>query len=78
MSEYREYLSHTIPSKISAVSRMAVKIKDNFYTFEASQERTVEDVEGIDIEKEYQLLFDDLNDCIDAQVQELVSYLKNK
>lgn len=57
---------------------MAVKIKDNFYTFEASQERTVEDVEGIDIEKEYQMLFDDLNDCIDLQVQELASYLKNK
>ena len=71
------YVSHTIPSKITATSRMAVKIRDNYYTIEATEERTIETVEGIDMDLEWTMLFDDLNDVVDMQLQDIVNTFKN-
>ena len=66
------YESKAKVSKISATSRVAIKIKDNYYTVEYNEERTVPDVEDIDIEAERKILFDDVNTIVDSQCEEII------
>lgn len=56
-------------SKISATSRASLKIKDNFFTVEYSEERVIPDLEGIDIEQEKQALWDAVNAEVDNQAE---------
>ena len=67
-----EYTSKAIVTKISATSRVAIKVRDNFYTVEYSEERAVPDVEGIDIEAERVALFDAVNAIVDAQADDII------
>ena len=66
------YESKAIVTKINATSRIAIKIKDNFYTVEYSEERSIPDVEGIDVEQERILLFDAVNGVVDAQAEDII------
>ena len=55
------------------MSRAAIKIRDNFYTVEYQEERSLpEDVE-FDIEQERQLLWDETNKVVDNQIQEILT-----
>lgn len=67
-----EYTSKAIVTKISATSRVAIKVRDNFYTVEYSEERAIPDVEGIDIEAERVALFDAVNAIVDAQADDII------
>lgn len=66
------YESKAIVSKINATSRVAIKIKDNYYTVEYSEERIIPDVEGIDMEQERLMLFDSVNAVVDAQAEDIL------
>ena len=67
--------SKSIPITIKATSRVALKIKDNFYTVEYSEERAVpDDVE--DMEFERSALWDDVNKCVDDQCEEILKTFK--
>ena len=63
-------------TKITATSRCAIKIKDNYYTLELSEERTMPDNEEIDLDKEYKALFDSINIEIDNQMQDVLNSIK--
>lgn len=65
--------SKAIVTKINAVSRVAIKVRDNFYTIEYSEERTIPDVEGIDLEAERTMLFDDVNAVVDKQAEDIIN-----
>ena len=67
-----------ITTKITATSRVAIKIKDNYYTVECSEDRSIPDVEGVDIEKERQALFDDINATVDRQIEDIYNTFKKK
>lgn len=67
-----KYESKAVVTEISAVSRVAIKIKDNFYTIEYSEKRAIPDVEDIDLDKERVVLFDDVNAIVDAQAEDIV------
>ena len=67
-----------VPTKITATSRVAIKIRDNYYTVECSEERSIPDVEGVDIEKERQALFDDVNSTVDMQIEDIYNTFKKK
>ena len=67
------YESKAKTTKITATSRVAIKVKDNYYTTEYSEERTIPDVEDIDIEEERKILFDDVNAIVDAQCVEIIN-----
>lgn len=67
-----DYTPKAKVTKISATSRVAIKIKDNFYTVEYSEERSIPDVEGIDISAERDFLFDAVNDVVDRQAEEIL------
>lgn len=70
------YETKATVTKISATSRVAVKIRDNFYTIEYSEERSIPDVEDVDMKKERQMLFDDVNATVDDQVEDIVKSFK--
>ena len=79
MSTDTNYTSKAITTQIRATSRASVKIKDNFYTFEYSEERTIPEIEGVDLEKERNLLFDDVNYTVDIQLQDTIkTVLENR
>lgn len=62
--------------EITATSRAAVKIRDNFYTVEFSEKRSVPDVEDVNIEAERQLLWDDVNAVVDDQIEDILQTFK--
>ena len=64
-----------IPTKITATSRCAIRIKDNYYTIELSEERKLPE-ENVDINSEYKALFDSVNDEVDRQMQEILQTFK--
>ena len=70
-----EYKSQAIPSKISATSRVSVKVKDTYYTLEYTEERTLptdQQLTGFDIEQERKLLWDTVNSEVDRQVEDVL------
>lgn len=61
---------------IKATSRASVKVKDNYFTVEYSEERVIPDLEGIDLEAERKELWDTVNDECDTQIMEIKSIYK--
>ena len=62
------YVSKAKVVSIRATSRASVKIKDNYFTVEFSEERMIPDIKGVDLEEERALLWDTVNDECDNQV----------
>jgi len=77
MSE-KKYTPKATVTKISAVSRVAVKIRDNFYTVEYSEERSIVEDANTDMEQERKCLFDDVNAIVDSQVEDIISTFQKK
>lgn len=73
-----EYQSKAIVTNIKATSRVAIKIRDNFYTVEYTEERAIPDVAGVDIEQEQNILFDSVNSVVDAQAEDIIKTFQNK
>lgn len=71
----KEYESKAITTKISATSRCAVKVRDNYYTIEFTEERAV-DVLDINLDKERALLWDDVNAVVDDQINQILNTFK--
>ena len=61
---------------IKATSRVALKIRDNFFTVEYSEERTIPDAGDIDLEAEREELFADVNAVVDNQMIEIQDTFK--
>ena len=74
----KEYVSHAIPTEISATSRCAIKVRDNYYTVEVSEKRSITDTNGIDMDEEYRLLFDEVNKVVDDQCQDIINTFTKK
>ena len=66
------YVSKAVVTEISATSRVAIKVRDNFYTIEYTEKRTVPDVEGVDIQAEREALFDAVNYVVDTQAEDII------
>lgn len=61
---------------IKASSRASVKVGDNFYTIEWTEERTIQPKD--DIEEEKALLWDDVNREVDSQIEDILEAYGNK
>lgn len=73
------YTPKAIVTEITATSRVAIKVRDNFYTVEYSEKRAIPDVEGIDVEAERLALFDAVNGIVDAQAEDIIrTFQSNK
>ena len=73
-----EYQSKATVTSIKATSRVAIKIRDNFYTVEYTEERAIPDVEGVDIEQEQNILFDSVNSIVESQAEDIIKTFQNK
>lgn len=73
-----EYESKAKTKSISATSRASVKVGDSFYTLEYSEERTIPQVKGVDLEMERQLLWDCVNNECDRQIQDVLQMFGKK
>lgn len=67
-----KYISKAIPIEITASSRVSVKIKETYYTFEFSEKRAIENYEEVDMDKERQELWDTCHSEVDKQVKEIL------
>lgn len=67
-----KYTSKAKTTKITATSRVSAKIYDDFYTLEFTEERTIPDVAGVDLEKERKMLWDDVNFTVDTTMDETI------
>lgn len=65
-----------VTTSIRFTSRASVKIGDSFYTLEACEERTIPDIEGVDLEEERRNLWDTVNAECDGQIQDIITTLK--
>lgn len=63
-------------TNIKATSRVAIKIRDNFYTVEYSEERSMPD-EEVDMEFERNILWDDVNKIVDDQCAQILKTFSN-
>lgn len=75
MSNDTKYESKAITTQITATSRISVKLFDNFYTLEYSEERTIPQVDGVDLEKERKLLWDKVNEEVDVAMADTIDYV---
>jgi hypothetical protein len=67
-----EYIPKAVVTEISATSRVAIKVRDNFYTIEYTEKRAVPDVEGINMDIERDHLFADVNRIVDQQAEDII------
>ena len=79
----KPYSQQAITASIKFTSRASVAIKTktgntNYYTVEACEERLIPAIEGVDIAKERQLLWDAVNNECDLQIQEIVDIYGEK
>lgn len=73
-----DYQSKATVTNIKATSRVAIKIRDNFYTVEYTEERAIPDIDGVDIEQEQNILFDSVNSIVDSQAEDIIKTFQNK
>ena len=71
-----DYTPKAVTSTIRATSRMSLKVKDNFYTVEYTEERVIPDVEDVSIEQERVALWDAVNAEVDNQAQEIYNSIR--
>lgn len=65
-----EYTSKATVTTITATSRASVKIRDNFYTVEYSETRSLP--EDCDITEERRILWDVVNNECDGQIEDII------
>ena len=63
----KKYESRAVVTSIRATSRKSIKLGDNFYTMEYSEERSIP--EDADVVEERKLLWDDVNYECDNQIE---------
>lgn len=72
------YEPKAVISKIQATSRMSLKVKDNFFTVEYSEERVIPDLEDVDIEQEKAALWEAVNSEVDNQAEVIYNTFNGK
>lgn len=64
------YEQKAITTRILAASKVSIQIRNSFYTLEFQEERTIPDIEGVDLETEKALLWQEVNSQVDQQIQD--------
>ena len=60
-------------TEISYLSKATIKLRDNFYSVEATETRSIPDVEGVDIKEEWKALCSEVDGLIDYQTEQIVN-----
>ena len=70
------YELKAITKTIKATSRASVKVGESYYTVEYSEEKVIPDIEGVNIEKEREFLWEDVNAECDNQIEDILKTFK--
>lgn len=63
---------------IHAISRASVKIGDSYYTLEYGEDREVpDDFDMNNLDQEKRKLWDDCNNQVDGQIEEIYNFIKS-
>lgn len=73
-----KYVSKAKTVTIEATSRISLKINDVYATFEYTEARSIPDVDGIDIEEEKRLLWEDVIAQTDDQADAALKVMGGK
>ena len=74
----KEYEVKAITTSIKFTSRASMKIRDNYYTVEACEERVIPDLEDVDIEQERKALWETVDEQCDNEIAEIVKAIKKR
>lgn len=69
-------MSKAVTTSIKASSRASIKISENYYTIEYTEERSVPEDCNIDEERTY--LWETVNGEVDNQIQDIIEAYGNK
>lgn len=69
-------MSKAVTTSIKASSRASIKVGDNYYTIEYTEERSVPEDCNIDEERTY--LWETVNGEVDNQIQDIIEAYGNK
>ena len=72
-----EYEPKAQVSKITAYSKATIKIRDNYFSTEYQEERVIPQVDGVDIAKEREALWDTVNAEVDNQMAIIVDTFRD-
>lgn len=67
------YIAQAKTKVIKFNSRASIKLKEQYYTFEYGEEREIQDIDKIDINKEIVALTQHCNNVVDDQLKEIVN-----
>lgn len=70
------YEIKAITKTIKATSRASVKVGDSYYTVEYSEERLIPEIGDVEIQKEKQFLWNDVNAECDNQIEDILKTFK--
>ena len=76
MASKKKYESKAITTVIRATSRASVKVNESYYTLEYSEERLIPDIDGVELEKEREILWDIVNSECDHQIEDILKSYK--
>lgn len=68
----RQYEPKAVPTSITANVKLTVKIRDNFISVEGREERTVPPDPDVNLDKEWQFLYDDVYEVCNVQLGKIV------
>ena len=72
------YVPKGITTSISADIKMTIMIKNNYYSVAGHEERSIPESDDVDLEKEWEFLYEELENSVAAELQQIKDALKSK
>lgn len=63
-------------TEITYLSKGTIKIRDNYFSIEATETRSVPDIEGVDMKEEWKALCNEVDGLVDFQLEQIVKTYK--
>lgn len=75
---HKMYVPKGITTSISADIKMTVKIRDNYYSVAGHEERSLPATEDVELEKEWEFLYDELYNEVALQLNDIKKSVRPK
>lgn len=72
------YVPKGVTTSISADIKMTVKIRDNYYSVAGHEERSLPATEDVELEKEWEFLYDELYNEVALQLNDIKKSVRPK
>lgn len=72
------YVPKGVTTSISADIKMTVKIRDNYYSVAGHEERSLPATEDVELEKEWEFLYDELYNEVALQLNDIKKSIRLK